>query len=241
MSLRSLVGWICALLLLVWRRTCRYGVENDPRPALRRAGKPYAYALLHAHQISALFVNDEERMAAMVSRSGDGDALVPLLTVRRVIAVRGSSRSRSGKDKGGRVALEELSDLARQCVPVLIAVDGPQGPRGRVHRGVVELARQTGAMILPTMVLASRHWTLTRAWDRFQIPKPFCRMRLIFGEPIDPADHEDDDLRAYVEARLAELEAATDPEEARLCALAATRIQSRRRSPRSEVTPPSTT
>ena len=90
--LSRLAGWVLALLVLLWRLSCRYRVENDPRPALRAAGRPYAYALLHAHQIAAVFVNDEPRMAAMVSRSADGELLVPSLVLRRVRAVRGSSR-----------------------------------------------------------------------------------------------------------------------------------------------------
>src|SRR6185312_15492896 len=102
--LRKLIGWVIAMLVVVWRLTCRYRVVHDPRPALREAGTPYVYALLHAHQVAAVFVNDERRLAAMVSRSGDGELLVPSLKVRRVRPVRGSSRSAT-RDKGGREAL----------------------------------------------------------------------------------------------------------------------------------------
>ncbi len=98
--LRIALGWAMGLVLLCWRQTCRYRVVNDPRPRLRELGTPYIYALLHAHQMAAVFVNDEERLAAMVSRSADGDLLVPSLTLRRVRAARGSTR-RKGKDKGG--------------------------------------------------------------------------------------------------------------------------------------------
>src|SRR5262245_50209661 len=90
--LHAILGWLAALVLLAWRLTCRYRVENDPRPALRAGGRPYVYALLHAHQVAAVFCNDERRMAAMVSRSLDGDLLVPSLHARRVIPVRGSTR-----------------------------------------------------------------------------------------------------------------------------------------------------
>ena len=215
MLIRHLAGWACALALLVWRLTCRYRVENDPRPALRRAGKPYAYALLHAHQIAALLVNDERRMAAMVSRSPDGDVLAPCLRVVRVTPVRGSSRKR-GRDKGGRAALSALGAYVSRGVPALLAVDGPQGPRNHVHRGVVDLARETGAVILPVMVLPSRRWIVADAWDRMQLPRPFCTIRLIFGPPIDPSDHPDDEaLRTLVGARLQALEAEHDGAEAR--------------------------
>lgn len=205
-------GWLFGLVLVLWRLTCRYRVVNDPRPALRRRHRPYAYALLHAHQVAAVFVNDEERMAAMVSRSADGDLLVPSLTLRRVIAVRGSTR-RGDRAKGGRAALAGLVDLARERIPVLLAVDGPRGPRGHVHRGVVDLACEADATILPTVVVSSSHWILPRSWDRFQIPKPFSRVTLAFAAPIEPSDADPETLRASIAAALAALEREYDPDE----------------------------
>ncbi len=216
--LARLGGWCIGLSMLAWRLTCRYRVEADPRPELRASDRPYAYALLHAHQIAAVFCNDERRMAAMVSRSQDGDLLVPSLRLRRVEPVRGSSR-RKGRDKGGSAALAAMKELARARVPVLFAVDGPRGPRNRVQRGVAALAQEASAVVLPTVALSSRRWILTGTWDRMQLPRPFCTVRLIFGQPIEPADFGSDEeareqLRATVEARLSALERAHDPREA---------------------------
>ena len=219
--LRQLFAWLCAGVLLAWRLTCRYRVENDPRPRLRAEERPYVYALLHAHQVAAVFCNDEERMAAMVSRSADGDLLVPSLQLRRVIPVRGSTR-KHGKDKGGSAALQELTSLAAQRIPVLLAVDGPRGPRNHVHRGVITLARDAHAVILPTLVLPSRRWFLARTWDRFQLPKPFATVRLIFGHPIEPQpDESDETLRTRVREALGALEVIHDPKEAALAQAAA--------------------
>lgn len=210
--LRALAGWLIAAAVLLWRLTCRYRVENDPRPTLREKGTPYLYALLHAHQVAAVFINDEKRLAAMVSRSADGDLLIPSLTVRRVRAVRGSSRS-AGRDKGGREALQELGALSARGVPALLAVDGPRGPRNTVHRGVATLAEQARAVILPVVVLPSRRWLLSGTWDRMQLPRPFSTIRLIFAPPIHPDAH-DGALQQRVAAALGHLEAVHDPAEA---------------------------
>lgn len=205
-------GWIFGLVLLLWRLTCRYRVENDPRPALRERHRPYTYALLHAHQVAAVFVNDEKELAAMVSRSTDGDLLVPSLTLRGVVAVRGSTR-RGGRSKGGRAALAALVDLVRERIPALIAVDGPRGPRGHVHRGIVDLAREAGATILPTVVVTSSYWTLPGSWDRFQIPKPFSRILLTFDEPIEADGRDVDEVRAAIATALDGLERTHDHDE----------------------------
>ncbi len=211
--LRWLIGWVLALLLLLWRTTCRYSVVADPRPTLRAAQRPYVYALLHAHQIAAVFINDERKMAAMVSRSADGDLLVPSLRVRRVLAVRGSTR-KAGKDKGGAAALTRLTELVGQRLPALLAVDGPRGPRNHVHRGVAQLAVDTEAAVLPTLVLPSRRWLLSRTWDRMQVPKPFSHVRLIFGPPLFAEAGDDvEHLQQRVAVALAALEHEHDAEE----------------------------
>jgi lysophospholipid acyltransferase (LPLAT)-like uncharacterized protein len=214
---KQFFGWMLALVLLVWRLFCRLVVINDPRPALRRAGRPYIYALLHAHQVSAVFINDDRLMSAMVSRSDDGELLVPSLRVRRVIPVRGSTSSR-GKDKGGSEALQGMADLLRRGVPGLLAVDGPLGPRNIVHRGVAELARDTGTTIVPVVVLPSRRFILRGTWDRFQVPKPFCTIRLIFADPIEPTAFADaESLRLEIKRALTTLEATYDADEAERC------------------------
>lgn len=212
-SLNSVFGWLIAFIMLLWRLTCRYRVHNDPRPKLREAKQPFIYAILHAHQISAVFLNDDPVMAAMVSRSADGDLLVPSLKLRRVHAVRGSTR-KQGKDKGGREALAKLADFVRQGIPALLAVDGPRGPRNHVHKGVADLALSTGAAIAPAVIVPSRRFILTKTWDRLQLPAPFSLVQLTFAEPIFPApDESSEALRARVRQALSDLERATDPTE----------------------------
>lgn len=212
--LHAAAGWLAGLLILLVRATVRLRVVDDPRPALRAAGRAYIYALPHAHQVSAVLINDDRRMTAMVSRSADGDLLVPALRLRRVTAVRGSSRTR-GRDKGGRTALAEMAEHLRRGIPGLLAVDGPQGPRLHVRRGVADIATDTGAPVLPVVVIPSRRWILRRTWDRFQIPQPGSRVRLIFGPALEPsAFGSREELLARVALELTRLEDLHDPLEA---------------------------
>ena len=212
--MNRLVGWAIALLVLLWRRTCCYRTVDDPRPALRAAGRPYVLALLHAHQVGAVLGNDEPRLAAMVSRSADGDLLVPSLRLRGVEAVRGSSRTLA-RDKGGLDALSQLADRLSAGVPAVLAVDGPNGPRGRVRLGIAELARRTGATVVPLVIIPSRRCCLTRSWDRLQLPLPFARVHCAFGEPLALEVAESSSvLRGKIQNELERLEARWDPEEA---------------------------
>jgi lysophospholipid acyltransferase (LPLAT)-like uncharacterized protein len=205
---RGALAYFLAGLTVLWALSCRRHVVGDPRPGLRRARRPYVLAMLHGHQLGALLVNDEPRLQAMVSRSKDGDLLVPTLRVRRVRAVRGSGR-RGTVDKGGQAALAEMIASTGHESPALLAVDGPRGPRGTVHRGVVQLARASGAVIVPFVVHAAPSSLLRRTWDNTQIPWPFARLTLRFGTPIDPlAAWPEAEVRAAVGSALGALDGA---------------------------------
>lgn len=211
----SLAGWIGAALLVAWRLTLRIRTVDDPRPALRETGRPYVYAILHAQQMSFILFSDDRPVAAMVSASKDGDALVPLCRVRGVVPVRGSSRKR-GKDKGGKKALTELIEHVKTRGPALLAVDGPRGPRNTVHWGITKLAFETDAFIVIAGVFPASRKLLLRSWDRTQLPRPFTTLHGRFGPPIDPRDYAGDapGLRQRVHDELLALEQEWDPVEA---------------------------
>lgn len=150
----------------------------------------------------------------MVSRSADGQILIPSLRVRGIVPIRGSSNDR-GRDKGGRSGLDALIKHVHSGRPAYLAVDGPRGPRGHVHKGVALLSQRTGAAIVVLVPIPSRRWILIKAWDRLQIPKPFSTIDGYFAETIHPDPKES--LEAYgerIERALNALERRRDPAEA---------------------------
>jgi lysophospholipid acyltransferase (LPLAT)-like uncharacterized protein len=215
--LRFVAAWIAAAAVLLIRLTCRIRYHDDPRPLLRAQSRAYAFAFLHAHQIATV-VAAEPGTGAMVSRSADGQLLIPSLRVRHVVPIRGSTR-RHGRDKGGVGALAALVRHARAGAPVYLAVDGPRGPRNHVRRGIAQLALEADAAVLVAVALPSRRWILRKTWDRFQIPKPFSRIDVFFDNPTFPCECGDADaLRDLISLRLNALEAKHDAAEAdRVC------------------------
>ncbi len=216
--LRLAVAWVAACLLVLINWTCRRRLHADPRPALRAARQPYIYAILHAHQIAAALNHGEELCGAMVSRSADGDLLMPLCRLSRIRPFRGSTR-KGARDKGGQEALEALIAFVRSTgKPCTMAVDGPRGPRNHVYSGVTQIAVATGAHIVAATVIPRARWILSRTWDRLQIPKPFTTLDLWFAPPIDAKELGDPaSLRVHVERTLTELEAISDPIESARC------------------------
>ena len=211
---RFLAAWLGAAVTVLMRWTSRVHFHNDPRAELRVRAQNYAYAFLHAHQVATV-IGGEPGTHAMVSRSTDGNLLVPSLRAHGIVAVRGSSR-RGDTDKGGQAALEKLIEHARSGAPVYFAVDGPRGPRGRVQKGIARLANESGAVILPAVAIPRRRWILPRTWDRLQLPKPLSAIDIYFDEPLRPTSHTSaQELRLQLEERLRTLELQHDPVEAK--------------------------
>lgn len=203
-------GLLVGLGVLALRMTCCIRIHNDPRREVTAAGLPHVFATLHAHQIAGSMGADRGT-GAMVSRSIDGEIIIPALLVGGHVPIRGSS----GIRKGGASALHALIDHVQVDRPAMLACDGPRGPRGRVQKGIGLLARKSNATVLTVVSIPSRRWIFSRTWDRLQVPKPFSTIDIYFGEPLrlDP-DGSLDEFTRKVQDNLLQLEASVDPHEA---------------------------
>ncbi|MGV3531569.1 MAG: lysophospholipid acyltransferase family protein [Chthoniobacteraceae bacterium] len=135
-------------------------------------------------------------MVVLTSASRDGGLLAAFVKRFGVDSVRGSSSKR------GAAALLQLTAELERGMGVIITPDGPRGPRYVLGPGVIFLSQKTGTPILPIQVVYSRYWEL-KSWDRFRIPKPFSRVRMIL-HPFHQVPAELDD--AGFEAERARLE-----------------------------------
>ena len=129
----------------------------------------------------------------LVSLSRDGDYGAALVRRLKQDAVRGSS------SRGGQAAVRKLVSRIEAGCNVAITPDGPRGPAFVVGEGVVKLAQMTGARIIPVSYNASRR-LLLKSWDQFIVVKPFGRVHVAFGEPIQvPMRISPADRRGYAD------------------------------------------
>ncbi|MEM1226462.1 MAG: lysophospholipid acyltransferase family protein [Planctomycetota bacterium] len=204
------LGWL--------RLTYRRHIFNDHRDRIiEQTGRRYVFAILHAHQLAALSMS-EAGCGTMVSRSRDGDLLVPSLRSCSLVPIRGSSGT--GR-KGGATALVEMIRHVRAGHSAVIAVDGPRGPRGKVQPGAAMVAHKADVPVLPIILIPNRRWIMGKTWDRMQILTPFCSVRAQFGDPIYPTPERFDDpkesvldMSRRIESSLREMESRWDPTEA---------------------------
>lgn len=141
----------------------------------------------------------KRRMAAIVSASRDGGLLARILELFDVQPVRGSSSRR------GPQALRELTTWTEQGLNVAITPDGPRGPCYHIQDGVIGLAQITGLSVYPISYHLA--WKIRlKSWDRFQIPIPFTRCTVTFGEsicvPREADENERELLRRHLELQL---------------------------------------
>lgn len=116
----------------------------------------------------------------LISDSVDGEVPARIARSWGAAAIRGSA------NRTGTAAMREMREYGRQGLAIVTTADGPLGPMAEFKPGVVLMARLNKAHMLPVSAAAERAWYLKR-WDRFMIPKPFSRVVVAVGEPVEPA------------------------------------------------------
>ena len=209
--LTQIAGHIFGLYGVALRSTCRIRLHNDKRQEILDQGKSYVFGTCHAYQICGL-IAAERGTGAMVSRSRDGDMVVPMLKRCGHVPIRGSSGT--GR-KGGAPALQALIKHVNGGHSAMLAVDGPRGPRGNVQRGICMLASKTNSAIVLALARPKCRLILKKTWDRFQIPLPFTRIDVFFSEPLVMGSEETiESLRYRLQNAWEELQAQCDASEA---------------------------
>jgi hypothetical protein len=195
------------LLVNAFAATFRWSAE-DPSGLLKPGQSQRAiFALWHNRSALApvlyrRFVRPlgpDRRLTTMASASKDGAIAARVVELFGAQAVRGSSSRR------GPQAMAELIDAARSGADLAITPDGPRGPRYHVQAGVIALAQYAALPLVPVSYFLSAKKVL-RSWDGYQVPLPFGRCEVRFGEPLVVPRRLDDagreELRAELERRL---------------------------------------
>ncbi|MDA0994730.1 MAG: lysophospholipid acyltransferase family protein [Proteobacteria bacterium] len=118
----------------------------------------------------------------LISPSVDGE--VP----ERVARSWGAEVIRGSANQTGALALRDMQQVMKRGVSVVTTADGPSGPKYEFKAGAILMARIGGAPMIPLACAADRAWYLKR-WDDFMIPKPFARVVLAVGAPIEIPRH----------------------------------------------------
>ncbi|MFO7914241.1 MAG: lysophospholipid acyltransferase family protein [Candidatus Krumholzibacteriales bacterium] len=204
-NILSFVGaFFMRLIGITWRVEYR-GLDNLRKA--RDASGNVILAFWHGRLLALSYTHRGKNIQVLASEHYDGDLM------GRIIARLGFGHLKGSTSRGGHRAMRDLKSVLEEGLDAGLAADGPRGPRGRLQQGAVELARLTGRAVLPLTSSASRR-KLFRSWDCFQVPLPFSRVVVEYGEPLimkgDENKDEREQAKDVLQRRLNELTAALD-------------------------------
>jgi lysophospholipid acyltransferase (LPLAT)-like uncharacterized protein len=122
------------------------------------------------------------RLKMLVSQSRDGSFIAHVAASVSGEPIRGSS-SHKGQDRGGREAMFSMARHLKTGGHIGLTPDGPKGPRMRAQLGAIQLAKLSGAALVPAG-WATSHAVVADSWDKAMFPLPFGRGAYVFGAPI---------------------------------------------------------
>jgi lysophospholipid acyltransferase (LPLAT)-like uncharacterized protein len=187
------------LLGEVLGRTWRFSMDDpcglDP---FHDSGKGRMYTFWHSHLLPLAFFFRNTGKTAVISQSRDGARAAAVAARWGHTVIHGSS------SRGGAPAVRACIRELRNGNNIVITPDGPRGPRETVKKGVAQIALIAGASVVPVSALPEKAWRLG-SWDRFCIPKPFTRIVIRLGAPIEPGTDRKavDSLAARIQEALA--------------------------------------
>ncbi|MCP4633818.1 MAG: lysophospholipid acyltransferase family protein [candidate division Zixibacteria bacterium] len=172
-----LVSFLGPLVIRLLGWTWRVDWKGEEKAEeIRVKGGRMLYAFWHRGLLSLAYVYRNRGVRVMISSHADGELLAATVKKMGFIPIRGSST------KGGMRAAREFSK-DESINDLALTPDGPRGPKMIAQPGAVYIASRGGFYLIPIAVDASSKWELN-SWDSFVIPKPFCRLKVLAGEPI---------------------------------------------------------
>lgn len=138
---------------------------------------PAVFAFWHGEMLPIwkFFSRKLDKKYAVVSLSKDGQVLAELLEKWNYSLIRGSS-SKNSKD-----VLERATELSKNA-SIFITPDGPRGPARKFKNGAAIIAYRSEAPLYLVRAFVSGKFVFKRSWDKFILPLPFSRIRIVISE-----------------------------------------------------------
>jgi hypothetical protein len=165
-------------LVLITNLTLRLTVVGEDKvKQLESEGKSLIFAFWHGKMLLPIYYFRQRGYYGLASESNDGEYISRVLKKLGWQVIRGST------SRGSVRSLLKLIKALKRGNQVAITPDGPQGPRYEAKAGTVYLAKKSDSLIIPVGVAFAKKKVIG-SWDRFNLPYPFTKGRLVFGDGI---------------------------------------------------------
>jgi len=141
-------------------------------------GLVYGVAHWHGDELALVSRFGNLGLTILVSHSKDGEIMARATRALGYRVTRGSST------RGAVGGLLALIKAVRDGHNVVLAVDGPKGPRGVCKPGIVRVVQKAGAPLFPVGVASTRRFVFKKTWNQVYLPLPFSRQVILIDKPI---------------------------------------------------------
>ena len=147
-------------------------------------GKSVILCVWHARLLSVVHNLKNEKVNALAGTHQDADI------ISRVAASWGWNMIRGSSKEKGDVAYRKIFKILREKQNIFfITPDGPTGPPKIPKLGIIRASQKTQTKIIPIGVYSTRNWGFTN-WDTFFLEKPFGKLFIKYGAPIQFGKNE---------------------------------------------------
>ncbi len=131
----------------------------------------------HGDELALLPCFGHLNITILVSQSKDGERMATGARALGYRVTRGSST------RGGVGGLLTLIKAVREGHKVVLAVDGPNGPRGVCKPGIIRVVQKTGVPLFPVGLAGSKRLVFQKSWNQAYLPLPFSRQVIFVDKP----------------------------------------------------------
>jgi lysophospholipid acyltransferase (LPLAT)-like uncharacterized protein len=178
-----LLFFVYKVIQLTWRIRID---EGDVVGRLVKDKKSFIIAHWHGDELGILHLLKKYHVACIISTSKDGDLM------NRAVQLLGAETVRGSSTRGGTQALKGIIRLKKKGRRPSVAVDGPKGPIFQVKSGVFQISKLTQLPIAPISFYASSTFVFKKSWNKSQLPLPFAKVTICFGETLNALTKNDD-------------------------------------------------
>jgi lysophospholipid acyltransferase (LPLAT)-like uncharacterized protein len=205
----------CYMLLVGWSARWRR-INLETAEAVWKGAGPVIACIWHGRFLlvhSTWAVGRGGQPAKMlISQSREGGVVTHASRMVGADVIRGSAAKRA-QEKGGFQAMRDMLRHLESGGCMCLTPDGPRGPRMRASMGPVQLAKLSGAPLMP--IAWSIRWRIVLdSWDRLILPLPFSTGAIVYGALVHVARDADaaamEDARAALEAEMNRIAAEAD-------------------------------
>lgn len=209
---------ISGYMKLVYATSKRILINYEIAIPLAQNKKPLMFCMWHNRLMMMPFVarkitrdytknNPDFRFLALASKHGDGKFVGRVMEQFGLTAILGSTQDKRKSSRGIDIgSMRKIFYGLKKGHFLGITPDGPRGPNQQINGEVVNIARLSGAAMIPLSYSASRCIELN-SWDRFKIPLPFstlcfyCDEKLIYA-PKEADENEMEKIRSHLQERM---------------------------------------